>query len=221
MKTTMKTHHALCGLISGLALAIASIPTTAHAEIILPTGITSSTVPSSGTTLDNIIDGSLLAPLTESNKLTVASNDAYEFEVANQYLVNNVNNGTFTFTDSTIAQILIWNYSQSALRGLDAISNVEVDTGTGFASVLTNFALVPAGDANGFRAQVINLGEITGVDAIRLTVAQGDTGFGETAGGFDEVAFSDVAAVPEPTSELLLLGSGAMLLLRRRRASAL
>ena len=30
-----------------------------------------------------------------------------------------------------------------------------------------------------------------------------------------------VAVIPEPTSALLLLGSGAMLLLRRRRASAL
>lgn len=45
--------------------------------------------------------------------------------------------------------------------------------------------------APGHKAQVLDLGAaVSGVKAIRLTVAQGPTGTGETAGGFDEVAFA-------------------------------
>ncbi|HEX7262412.1 MAG TPA: PEP-CTERM sorting domain-containing protein, partial [Luteolibacter sp.] len=67
----------------------------------------------------------------------------------------------------------------------------------------------------GFDAQVFDFSsDQIGVERIRLTVAQGDTGTGQTAGGFDEVAFS---SIPEP-SAALLGGLGLLALLRRRRA---
>lgn len=222
--TVMKLHRLF---LPSLLLAAAE---PASAAIILGNTITvtSTAVASNGTVLGSIVsettgtaNGLLSAPLTEANKLTATTGSAYGFNAPGQFLSDNVNGTTFTFTFTgapTIGEILVWNFSQTAIRGLDAISNVEVDTGAGFSSVMSATPLLPAGDTTGgrtaFTAQVLDLpSAYTGVTAIRLTVAQGITGGTETAGGFDQVAFS---SVPEP-SVSLLGGLGLLGLLRRRR----
>jgi hypothetical protein len=93
---------------------------------------------------------------------------------------------------------------------------VEVMTdGVNWVNQSLSLTLLNAGDAL-FKSQSLSLGsDITGIDGIRLTLAQALTGPGETAGGFDEVAFSN--AIPEPSSALLG-GLGLLALLRRRRA---
>lgn len=201
-------------LTSCMLLAFAS--SASSAAIIAVSSVSTTAAASNGTNIDSIINGSGLAEaLTDANKLTVIHTGG--LNLSNQFLCDNVNNTTFTFNftgGATIGEILVWNYSQNDIRGLDAISNVEVDTGSGFNSILTNINLLTA-SAAGDRAQSINLGSnFAGVTAIRLTVAQGDTGGGETAGGFNEVAFAN--SVPEP-SVALLGGLGVLVALRRRR----
>jgi hypothetical protein len=219
-------HRSLLPLL--LLLGASSAP----AAIIAASDITvsSSAVASNGTLLGSIVseaapagngNGYLATPLTEANKLTVTTAASYNFNSGGQYLTDNANGRTFTFTftsAATVGQILVWNYSQNEIRGLDAISNVEIDTGGGFNSVLTNFTLLAAGDTTGgrtaFTAQLLNLPSLqTNVSAIRLTVAQGITSGTETAGGFDQIAFS---TVPEPATALLG-GLGLLAMLPRRR----
>ena len=220
----MKVNRLLLPLLFLAGASHASAAVIAASTI----AVTSSSVPSNGTLLSSIVsettgtgNGLLSAALTEANKLSVTTGSSYAFNGPGQYLTDNADGRTFTFTFTgtpSIGQILVWNYSQNAIRGLDGISNVEINTGSGFNSVLTNFALVAAGDTTGgrtaFTAQVLDLPSLyTGVTAIRLTLAQGITSGTETAGGFDQVAFS---TVPEPTAALL--GSiGLLGLLRRHR----
>ena len=197
-----------------LALAAGMIA-TANAAIVSIDGLTSTSVPSNGTTLDRAINGSGLSdPLTEANKYTVTHTGGLNLD--NQYLSDNTDGETFTFafTNQTIGEILIWNYSQNDARGLDAITKVEIDTGSGFTDLSLSLTLQTA-SAAGDKAQSLGLGTAyTGVNAIRLTVAQADTGGGESAGGFNEVAFS---TVPEPSSAALLGLGGLALILRRRK----
>lgn len=207
----MKSIPLVLGLV---AIGFAVAPTASQAAIVVVNSVTTSTTASNGTSVSNIINGSgLSAVLDESNKLTVTH--GMGFNATTEYITNQANGGTFTFnfTNATLGQILIWNYSQNDIRGLDAITNVEIDTGAGFVSVITNFNLTTAAAA-GLKAQALDLGgQYSNVSSVRLTVAQGITSGAETAGGFDEVAFS---SVPEPT--VALLGSlGLLGLLKRRR----
>ncbi len=132
---------------------------------------------------------------------------------ADKYLTDKAN-GTYTFTFAgtvTIQQILIWNYSQNDVRGMDAIASSQVDNSNPANPVIRltpgvqisrdggntwttiggePLCLDPAVDV-GFKAQVFNLSGATGVNAICLTGVQGSVGVSGTefAGGFDEVAF--------------------------------
>jgi hypothetical protein len=205
----MKTITYTLALVTGMIA-------TANAAIVSVDNVTTSSTASNGTSVTHIIDGSgLSATLTEANKYTITHNQG--FNASEEYLSDYVDGETFIFSfnsSQTIGEILIWNYSQSDVRGLDAISGVEIDTGSGFMDLLINAPLQTA-DAAGYKAQSISLGSIyNNVDAIRLTVAQSDTGGGQTAGGFDEVAFS---TVPEPSSAALLGLGGLALILRRRK----
>lgn len=205
--------------------AIQLCASSASAVIVSSTGVTSTATASSGTVLGNIIDGTvgggngrISAALTEANKYTVNTGTGFAFFASGQFLDNTVNGETFTFAFSggpSIGEILVWNYSQSAIRGLDAISKIEVNTGSGlFDTGMASFSLTDAGAAS-FLAQSIILNSVySGVTQIRLTVAQGDTGGGETAGGFDQVAFS---SVPEPGSAAMLIAGIVMGLSRFRR----
>jgi len=199
-----------------LALALTlGLGMAAHASIISVDSLTSTSVESNGTVLDNMIDGSgLSAPLSEANKYTVTHTGG--LNLANQYLSDNTDGTTFTFnfTSQTIGEVLVWNYSQNDLRGLDAITSVEVDTGAGFVDQSLSLTLLTA-NAAGDLAQVLDLGgPISGVNAIRLTVAQGITGGTQTAGGFNEVAFS---SIPEPaTLGMVALFGGGILFIRRK-----
>ena len=218
--TTKSTYAAIA-----LSLGLGAV---SNAAIVATTSVTSTTVPSNGTSIAALSDRVLSTStatfptpttLTEANKLTLVSNNAYSFDGGGggQYLADNNNGLTYTFNfagGATIGQILLWNYSQNSVRGLDAVSMVEVDTGSGFIDQSLSLTLLDAGTAN-FRAQALNLsGALAGVTSIRLTVAQAGTGGGETAGGFDEVAFS---SVPEPSAATLLGLGGLALILRRRK----
>lgn len=176
------------------------IPATAPAAaIVLIDSVTSSTTPSNDTSLANIINQSGLAePLTVANRLTVTHTGG--LNLSNQYLSNNTNGKTFTFyfSGQAISEILIWNYSQNDARGLDAITAVEIDTGSGFVDRNLSLALQTANAAEN-KAQVLSLGKtINGVLAIRITVSQAETDPGETAGGFNEVAFASHTASQSP-----------------------
>ncbi len=212
--------------IAAISLGIAS---ASSAAIVIANSAAASFPGSNGTTTANMIDGILSAStatyptvvaLTEANKTSLVSNAGYAFvgSAGGQFIGNNTNGQTvtFTFTDQTIGEVLLWNYSQNAARGLDAITMVEIMTdGATWVDQGLSLTLLDAGTA-GFKSQSLSLGgDITGVDGIRLTLAQGDTGGGETAGGFDEVAFSN--AIPEPSSAIVG-GLGLLALLRRRRA---
>lgn len=215
-------------LIAAISLGIAA---SSSAAIVLANSASASFVGSNLTTPANMIDGKLAVDaasytvgtyttLTEANKTILVSNSGYQFVgSAGGQFIGDFTDGqtvTFTFTDQTIGEILLWNYSQNSDRGLDAITKVEIMTdGATWVDQSLTLTLLDAATA-GFKSQSLGLGgNITGVDGIRLTIAQADTGGGETAGGFDEVAFSN--AVPEPSSAIL--GSlGLLALLRRRRA---
>lgn len=216
-----------------VALALTSaLIASSNAAIVVTDSATSSTIASNGTGFANMIDGKLSTTganhaggtyeaLSEANKLSLVSNNGYGFVGAGggQYISNNANGTyTFNFTDATVGEILLWNYSQNADRGLDSISMVEIMTdGVNWVDLSLTKTLLDAGTAN-FQAQVLDLGgAFTGVDGIRLTGAQASTGGGEFAGGFDEVAFSSVSAVPEPSSTALLGLGGLALILRRRK----
>jgi hypothetical protein len=209
-----------------LAIMIASTAIS-NAAIVIANSAAASFPGSNGTVAANMIDGKLAAKiyttLTEANKNTLVSNNGYGFVgSAGGQFIGDYTNGqtiTFTFTDQTIGGILLWNYSQNAIRGIDAITTVEVMTdGVNWVNLGLSKTLSDAGTAN-FQAQTLDLGSvIDGVGGIRLTLAQGFTGGGappETAGGFDEVAFS---SVPEPSTSVAFLGGLAALALRRRRA---
>lgn len=214
-----------------LASMIASTAMS-NAAIVIANSAAASFAGSNGTVSANMIDGKLattganhaastFATLTEANKLTLVSNDGYGFvgTAGGQFIGDYTNSQTvtFTFTDQTIGEILLWNYSQNAARGIDSITMVEVMTnGVDWVNQILSKTLNDAGTAN-FQAQTLDLGSaISGVDGIRLTLAQADTGGGETAGGFDEVAFS---SIPEPSTPVALLGGLAVLALRRRRSA--
>lgn len=213
-------------LIAAMSFGIAA---SSSAAIVIANSASASFADSNGTTAANMIDGKLAVDsasftlgtyttLTEANKTTLVSNSGYGFvgSAGGQFIGDHTNGQTvtFTFTDQTIGEVLLWNYSQNAVRGIDSITMVEVMTdGVTWVDQNLTFTLLDAGTA-GFKSQSLSLGgAITGVDGIRLTLAQGDTGGGETAGGFDEVAFS---SIPEPSSALLG-GLGLLALLRRRR----
>jgi len=201
---------------------------TAQAAIVAADSASSSAVSSSGTNPPDMIDGTLstdtntfptVTALTEANKLTLVSNSEYAWLGAGngQFLSDDTEGETvtFAFTDATIGQVLIWNYSQNADRGLDAISKVEVQTnGTTWVDLNLTKNLLNAGDAN-FRAQSLDLGNVfSGVDGIRLTMQQADNGNGHSAGGFDEVAFS---SIPEPASVGLIVAFGGSILFIRSK----
>lgn len=208
-----------------IVAAIQLCAKSASAVIVSPSGVASTSVASNGTTLAHITDptvgttnGFISASLTEANKYTVNTGSSLAFNASGQYLSDNVDGKTFTFSFTggpSIGEILVWNYSQSAIRGLDAISKIEVNTGSGLTDTgMSSFPLADAATAS-FLAQSIVLNSVySGVTEIRLTVAQGDTGSGETAGGFDQVAFS---SVPEPGSALMLIVGMVMGLSRFRR----
>ena len=168
------------------------IPAFTPAAMIVPCdSVISNSTSSNGTNLSSIINGSGLAePLTAANRLTVTHTGG--LNPSNQYLADNTDGKTFTFyfAGKSINEILLWNYSQNDARGLDAITAVEIDRGSGFVDQNLSLTLQTANVAMN-KAQVLSLGTtISGVVAIRITVAQSETGLGETAGGFNEVAFA-------------------------------
>jgi PKD repeat protein len=164
--------------------------------------VTSSSVPSSGTSLMSMMNGSGLAePLTAANRLTITHTGG--LNLSHQYLSDNTHGETFTFyfSGQSISEILIWNYSQNDARGLDAITAVEIDRGSGFVDQNLSLTLQTA-IAAGNKAQVLSLGKtLSGVVAIRITVAQAETGPGETAGGINEVAFASHTVARNPFAE--------------------
>ncbi len=178
---------------------LAAAPSAAMVPI---DSVTSSSIPSNGTSLTNIMNGSGLAePLTAANRLMVTHTGG--LNLSNQYLSNHTDGKTFTFNFSgkSISEILIWNYSQNDLRGLDAITAVEIDRGSGFVDQGISLTLKTANSAEN-KAQVLSLGTtLSGVVAIRITVAQAATGPGETAGGFNEVAFASHTVAQNPFAE--------------------
>ncbi len=161
-----------------IAAIFLGIAASSNAGIIPSNSASASFVGSNGTTPANMIDGILSAStatyptvvaLTDANKTTLVSNSGYQFVgSAGGQFIGDFTDGqtvTFTFTDQTIGEILLWNYSQNSDRGLDAITKVEIMTdGATWVDQSLTLTLLDAGTA-GFKSQALSLGgDITGID---------------------------------------------------------
>ena len=257
MKTTMKTHHTICGLISGLAFAttFVSLATTAQASLILVSnpsfeapvltdpwnsgdsaqpvtgwvqsasyaynpyeqsggavwyvGAQPSTDPGNGGAGIAGIDGRQLGFVFESSPgsgfsqplaATLQAGTAYTLTVTEL-----MRNGAFAapFLGSTI----------QLLAGSTVIASATDTVGPTSGYYADQIAFLANSDA-------VNPSLIGSALTIKLLTTNALTAAPSEFTDWDNVRL-DATAVPEPTSAALLLGSGAMLLLRRRRASAL
>jgi hypothetical protein len=260
--TTMKTKHALCGLLSGL-LMLAAGTAQVHAASMF---------------VENFNSNSL-GPnfyLAEGNLITSGGNVGLTWSPSSYGGVNTV--GTDYHLTNFIAQITVNvtpefgtqqlffglgrglttpdpgdNFGNPAsgpmvfLRhiqgfGGNPINNLTLATndenngglspGGGMGEILNQSGVGP-----GYSTYTLQMEHIAGLVQFSVNnVAYGPAvdvssydftgqghiffgGYADTAGSVTFDNFS-VSAIPEPTSALLLLGSGAMLLNRRRRASA-
>ena len=233
MKTKMKTHHALCGLLSGLLwLAAGTAPT--HAGLIpvanysfesptLSDGVfTNNSVPSWALDISNTANfGSagvdnplnLQYPGTTGSPGTLpGTGDGVQLAYINA-------SGNSIYQDVGLLQPLtIYTLTIAAGTRTDfgagssgsiSLVNGTSDTGT----VLSSLAITPpALTFTDFTTTFTTGAGVVG----DLTIVLKTTSSGNSEVNFDNVRL-DATAAPEPTSAALLLGSGAMLLLRRRR----
>ena len=234
MKTKMKTHHALCGLLSGLLLLAAGTAQT-HAGLLVPAAAGSQLYVANynNNTVDKITPGgvgSLFANTGMSGPHDLAFDSAGNLYVAN--FAVGLGTTIEKFTPGGVGSV----FASTGLSGPVGLAfdgagdlyaanwttnTIEKFTPGGVGSLFANtglstpFGLAFDGAGNLFASNVGNntIEKFSSVGA--------DLGvFADSSDGLNQPAFLAFAPAPEPTSAALLLGSGAMLLLRRRRAAA-
>ena len=243
----MKTHHALCGLLSGLLLLAAGTAQTHATPIVVGNFSFESLALADGdftsARLGDFQINAILIPFySVSLNVGFALSDAGVFNptAAHGYPGTTgspgtlpgtgdgaqfafINSGAAIYQDvgllqpSTVYTLTIASGNRTTNDGSSSGSislvNGTSDTGT----VLSSLAITPpTGTFADFTTTFTTGASVVG----DLTIVLNSTSSATAQINFDNVRL-DATPAPEPTSAALLLGSGAMLMLRRRRAAAL
>ncbi len=224
MKTTMKTNHALCRLISGLLLLAAGTAPT-HAVLISLVNPDFDTTPQGWTSNYYEASGAGITPNTAPNVLDIINFPSGTSQATPDYAYQD------TTHPITAGETYTLSFYAGVRTTVGTANSINVDAGLrsqGGTSDLARFdvigAIAPVGSMQQY---ILNwtvpssgafLGQNLEVYFQGYTSSPDGSYFHQIS--IDTVNLSFTAA-PEPTSAALLLGSGAMLLLRRRRASAL
>lgn len=208
---TMKTKHALYGLLSGLLLLAAGTLTTNASTTIGP-----------GAALANPYTGDGGAP-TNVDRGAPASISAGTYNVTDfDVKINNVGGGVTPFLaiGSPSSYTTIW-FGPTFTPSSTGVQNISYTLGTQQFTLPSGQTVYAGFDSVGFPTVAwggAGLTDHNGPDGMNVT-SVGQTLSGFTHPGLGRQYHFDIVVeqVPEPTSALLLLGSGAMLLLRRRR----
>ena len=228
MKPIIKTNHALCGLISGLLLLAAG---TVHASLIFIDNFDGYTGTQNASQFNTGLEVSFAGNLPGWSKAGTSAVHAVDFVLGAgvNYAPMFYANNKITLATPMAANDTGINYEVAFDVG-PAVYNVSSEKTTaidglvfkilrGDNSVLSQSTYMPgawAGSQTLVPASFQYTGDGTG--NIRISVETLLPGAPRFGGAVDNLTLS---SVPEPTTALLLLGSGAMFLLRRRRASAL
>ena len=215
MKTTMKTNHALCGLLSGLLLLAAGITQT-HGSIILGPSVA---------IFANHIDGATptIFDRTVTGSFSAGTYDVTNFDVRIDAFGGGKGATPFLATGTPTTYTTIW-VGPTFTPTSTGVQNISYTLGTQQFTLPSGQTVFAGFDSvGGPLVDVAGSGGVADYVATDISVTtSGQTINTEGQGAPFRYSFDiGVAAAPEPTSAVLLLSSGAMLLLRRRRAAAL
>ena len=212
----MKTRIPILPLAALAGVAIFAAP--ANAQIITPTGATTSTALLGGSYgPGNTIDGSGLSGGGASGDILSETHADEATNSGTTYLSASgvVPELTFDLGGTfTVDSVHIWNYRHDNGVVHWGVSTIDIsfstDGGSNYGSLIDDLGTFVTA-SNPESVQSVSFTAVSGVTHIKLTDVQ-DLGGPYT--GFGEIRFGE--AIPEPSS-LALLGLGGLALLRRRR----